>query len=109
MAQYDVHLNASEHPSATYPYLLEVQSNLFVASSRVVIVPLVSESELSKPDSTLNPEFTIGNDSVFLLPLDISSADKLSLGESVASLAIDSDRIVAALDLLFARYCWKSS
>ena len=104
MAQFDVHRNASKKTFAQFPYLLEIQSNLFEDSSRVVVIPLVLVSAVTDKDPTLNPKFEIEAVSVSLFPLDIASMDKSLLGETVVSLRTDGDRIVAALDLLFARF-----
>ena len=104
MAQFDVHKNASKKTSPEFPYLLEIHSNLFEDSSRVVVIPLVLASAVSDKDSTFNPEFEVEATCVSLFPLDISSMNKNSLGEKIATLRSEGDRIVAALDLLFARF-----
>lgn len=104
MAQFDVHKNASKKTSSNFPYLLEVQSDLFSDSTRVVIVPMVLASTLAKKDPALNPQFDVEDTSVALFPLDIASMNNNLLGTKVSNLGKDSDRIVAALDLLFARF-----
>lgn len=104
MAQFDVHRNASNKTSVQFPYLLEIQSNLFENSSRVVVIPLVLVSAVTDQDPTLNPKSEIEAVSVSLFPLDVSSMNKSLLGETVVSLRTDGDRIVAALELLFARF-----
>lgn len=104
MAQFDVHRNASKKTSAKFPYLLEIQSNVFEDSSRVVVIPLALVSAVTENDSILNPEFKIEATCVLLCPLDISSMNKNQFGEMVISLRSDGDRISAALELLFARF-----
>jgi len=104
MAQFDVHRNTSKTTIAEFPYLLEIQSNLFEDSTRVVVIALVFVSSLTDRDSTLNSEFEVEGACVSLFSLDISSMDKSPLGKTVVSLRSDGDRIVAALDLLFARF-----
>ncbi len=104
MAQYDVYRNSSASTSAEFPFLLEVQSNLFKDSTRAVIVPLVMARSLSQPDKLLNPEFEVDGDTVCLFPLDIASASRATLFNKVCNLNEFSDSIVAALDLLFARF-----
>ena len=104
MAQFDVHRNASKKTSAEFPYLLEVQSDLFSDSTRVVVVPLVLASTLGNKDATLNPEFDVEDFTVALFPLDIASMNINILGATIANISEDSDRIVAALDLLLALF-----
>jgi len=83
---------------------LEVQSNLFEDANRAVYIPLVNEYTLKKPDEILNAALTIEGCSVRLFPLDISSAPRSGMGKLMGNVRDDSDSIVAAMDLLFARY-----
>ena len=104
MAQFDVFENANSRTVKKYPYLLEVQSNLFEDANRAVYIPLVSERTLKKPDEVLNFALTIAGCSVRLFPLDISSAPRSTMGKLVGNVRDDSDSVVAAMDLLFARF-----
>lgn len=104
MAQFDVFVNTNSKTVKQFPYLLEVQSNLFEDASRTVYIPLISEGTLKKPDEALNAVFTVENKLVRLFPLDISSAPRSAAGELVGNVKDESDSVVAAMDLLFARY-----
>ena len=104
MAQFDVFVNANSRTVKQFPYLLEVQSNLFEDANRAVYIPLVSERTFEKPDEILNATLTIAGNSVRLFPLDIASAPRSAMGKLVGNIKDDSDSVVAAMDLLFARY-----
>ena len=104
MAQFDVFENANSRTVKQFPYLLEVQSNLFEDANRAVYIPLVSERTLKEPDEILNAALTVAGTSVRLFPLDISSALRSAMGKLVGNVQDDSDSVVAAMDLLFARY-----
>ena len=104
MAQFDVFVNANSRTLKQLPYLLEVQSTSFEDANRAVFIPLVNESILKIPDKVLNAIFTIVGISVRLFPLDISSAPRSAVGKLVGYIQDDSDSVVAAKDLLFARY-----
>ena len=104
MAQFDVFANANSRTMKQFPYLLEVQSNLFEDASRAVYIPLVGEHTLQKPDEVLNAAFNIAGISVRLFPLDISSAPRSVAGKLLGNVKDDSDVVIAAMDLLFARY-----
>ena len=84
--------------------MLEVQSDVFEDSTRAVYVPLVNSDSLKKPDKTLNAKFLVAGTTVRLFPMDIASAPRSSIGSKVANIATESDKVIAALDLLFARY-----
>ena len=104
MAQFDLFANANSKTVKQFPFLLEVQSNLFEDANRAVYIPLVSDRTLKKPDEVLNAAFTIAGCSVRLFPLDISSAPRSAMGKLVGNVQDESDSVVAAMDLLFARY-----
>jgi toxin CcdB len=103
MAQYDVRMNPSRDTGQSIPYLLEVQSNALDMSRRRVVVPLVRKNALRNIDQILNPAFEIQGEILVLMPLDIAAIPETSLGETVISIKDESDRIIGALDLLFAR------
>ena len=106
MTQFDVHRNTGRNRTAI-PYVVVVQSSWFEKSRRRVVVPLVLVDELRKstnlPASALNPVFTVEGAQVVLNPLEIVSVPTEALGDRVASLAEESDLIIAALDELFSR------
>ncbi|HZF30125.1 MAG TPA: CcdB family protein [Gammaproteobacteria bacterium] len=103
MAQFDVHHNSGRNADNT-PYVVVVQSAQFDDYSRRVVVPLVKASAVGAiPNPRFNPTFRIGSTSVVLHPLQIVSVAEDTLGEPVASLAPEGNRIVGALDELFSR------
>jgi toxin CcdB len=104
VAQFDVRRNPSRRTGRDIPYLVEVQSSALSPSRRRVVIPLVRVADLRERDRTLNPEFTIGGEGFVRVPLDIAAVPASALGDVVGSLKDESDDIVNALDLLFARY-----
>lgn len=104
MSQFDIYENSNKKSSEQFPFLIEVQSDVFESSTRSVYVPLVLSHALSNPDNTLNFEFAIDDKNVRFFPLDIASAPRNAVGKRLGSLKQESDKIIAALDLLFARF-----
>ncbi|PWC39540.1 CcdB family protein [Azospirillum sp. TSO35-2] len=102
MAQFDVHRNRGATRSGT-PYLVVVQSQRFDASKRRVVVPLLAADAVQTAEPSLTPTFVVERRDVLLNPLQLASVPAEQLGERVCSLADDSDRIVAAIDLLISR------
>jgi toxin CcdB len=104
MAQFDVHRNTGKHREEI-PYVVIVQSSLFDGYRRRVVVPLVRSSYLDNAAilSALNPAFTVEGIEVVLHPLEIVSVAISQLGEKVATLAQEGDRITGALDELLTR------
>ncbi|AWU95514.1 CcdB family protein [Azospirillum ramasamyi] len=102
MAQFDVHRNPTAARSGI-PYLVIVQSQRFDSSARRVIVPLLLADKVQSTEPFLTPLFVIEGHDVILNPLQLASVRAEQLGEKVCSLADDSDRIIAAIDLLISR------
>lgn len=103
MAQFDVHRNPGQHRDSI-PYVVVVQSAIFDSYQRRVVVPLVTKSQLGTVHhARFNPSFTILGENVVLHPLEIVSVPANKLGQPVASLAAQAERIVEALDALTTR------
>lgn len=102
MAQFDVHRNRTAARSGI-PYVVIVQSQRFDASNRRVIAPLLLTDKVQNTEPSLTPRFTIEGRIVILNPLQLASVSTEQLGEKIGSLADDSDRIIAAIDLLISR------
>lgn len=106
MAQFDVHRNTGTQREAI-PFVVVVQSSLYDSYRRRVVIPLVRRNSLDRTaafiDSPLNPVFTVKGVKVVLHPLEIVSVATEQLGEKVASLAQEGDRITGALDELLTR------
>ena len=106
MAQFDVHRNIGKQRE-TIPYVVIVQSSLFDSYRRRVVIPLVRRSNLENAapmvGSALNPAFVVEGIEVVLHPLEIVSVATDQLGEKVATLAQEGDRITGALDELLTR------
>lgn len=106
MAQFDVHRNAGKQREVI-PYIVVVQSSLFDSYRRRVVIPLVRRSHLdnasSLAGSPLNPVFMVEGIEVVLHPLEIVSVATDQLGEKIATLEQEGDRIIAAMDELLTR------
>jgi toxin CcdB len=101
MAQYDVHRNRGRSVG-NRPYLVVVQSGLLHRWNRRVVVPL-ARTDAYEPALDLNPWVTVAGDRCRLLAHEIGNVPTSVLGELVANLDTESDRIVAALDLVLSR------
>lgn len=103
MAQFDVHRNTGRHRD-DIPYVVLVQSSLYDAYRRRVVVPLVRKSALGKiSNPRFNPSFKIENVQLVLHPLEIVSIPVDQLGEFVKSLSAEANRITDALDELLTQ------
>jgi toxin CcdB len=103
MAQFDVHRNNGPSKAAI-PYVVVVQSRRHDRYGRRVVIPLLLRSALPPiAEPPLTPAFEVEGRQVVLNPLEIVSVATDRLGEVVATLAPDGDRIVRAIDELISR------
>lgn len=109
MARFDVHRNTGKQ-SGHIPYVIIVQSALYDAYRRRVVVPLVRRTVLgaaaASKASRLNPVFTIEEIEVVLHPLELVSVALDQLGQKVGDLQEQGAAITDALDEVFTR-SWK--
>jgi len=102
MAQFDVHRNLGARRADT-PFVVIIQSRIFDDVGRRVVVPLLHKAAAPPQPTSLNPIFDIEGRQVVLHPLQIVSVPFDQLGPKVGSLAVEGDRIIAALDLMISR------
>lgn len=100
MAQFDVYRNPSERTRRAMPLLLAVQHDGVSETSSVLMVPLVSPLR-AKEQSRLYPIVDIEARQYMVLTPDLASLPRSVLGEPVANLEDERNRLVAALDILF--------
>lgn len=105
MAQFDVHRNRGVRQDEI-PFVVVVQSQRLDAYARRVVVPLVRGGAVSALEPSLNPAFRVDGIDVVLHPLEMVSVAVERLGEPVASLASEGDRIIAAIDVVISR-AWR--
>ncbi|MBI3675575.1 MAG: CcdB family protein [Proteobacteria bacterium] len=98
--QFDVFPNPSKRGRAERPFVVVIQSSFVAGVSSQLCAPLVVEGELH-PDRRLNPAFRIGDQILYLHPVEITPIPARLLRTVAANLGSERDRIIAALDLVF--------
>ena len=79
-----------------------IQSDLLDELATRVVAPLLPSGVGGRGLRSLNPEVTIGNEALVLMPQLLATLTVAELGERVSSLAHQSDGIVRALDALLS-------
>ena len=104
MARFDVY----PHPDAVLrkktPYLLDVQNSHISRIATRVVVPLRPAGLFTQPMRDLNPTFEIAGKQVVLDTAALAAVPAAVLKKPVLNLALQSNTIVAALDVLFGAY-----
>jgi toxin CcdB len=101
MQQFSVYRNKNPKTRSTYPYLIDVQSDLLSDLGTRVVVPLVRRTaSTKKPIKILMPVVSVdGQEFIMMVPL-LAGIGNAELGPPVASAAQHRGEVVAALDFL---------
>lgn len=103
MAQFDVFTNPNTATSKSFPFLLDVQSDLLNGLATRVVVPLATlETVGNKPAQYLNPVFVVDGRKVVMLTQEMAGVPVKRLGSCVANLSESRSEIVRALDVVLS-------
>jgi len=99
MAQFKVYENPNKTSRKTYPYILDIQSNLLDDLRTTVVIPLCATNLAGKAAITkLCPIFEIKDKPFIALTQQIAGIDRKFLGKEVCDLSEHRSEIIAALD-----------
>lgn len=98
--QFTAYRNADERTGALVPYLLDVQSDLVAKAATCVVVPLIARDRAGQPVERLMPSFDFEGGTWVMDTLQLAGVPRRALGQPVANLAAERDRILAAFDML---------
>lgn len=98
--QFDICRNRNAASAATFPLLLDVQSDLLDRLATRVVVPMATAGAFGAPIERLNPIFEIEGQSFVAVTTELAGVPRDLLGEVVATAADRRDEVIAALDFL---------
>ena len=105
MAQFSVYRNKNPRTKATFPLLVDVQSDLLESLNTRVVVPLTKSAALTKkPVSHLTPEISFDGDRYVLMTPQLAGINRTELGSATGSLVGERQTILAALDFLLTGF-----
>jgi toxin CcdB len=103
--QFTVYRNKSPRTKSTFPFLVDVQSDLLDQLQTRVVIPLTRTAGLAKkPLSHLTPALAFDGESYVLMTPQLAGVARTDLGTPAGSLAGERQAIVAAMDFLLAGY-----
>jgi len=90
---------------ATYPYLVDVQSDLLEPINTRVVIPLTKVAALTrKPVSHLTPELSFNGDRYLLMTPQLAGISRAELGAHAGTLLEVRQIILAAVDFLLTGF-----
>ncbi len=103
MAQFKAYKNPNTASRKTYPYLLDIQSNLLADLRTTVVIPLSSVALSADAAITgLCPILEIKGEKLVAMTQQLSGVERKHLGEEVEDLSHYRQEIVAAMDFIIA-------
>jgi toxin CcdB len=101
MAQFAVYRNLNSETSERFPFLVDVQADLFEDLKTRVVIPLARAPELTNfPMTYLAPMVSFDGAGYLLLTPQLAGISQAELGPHAGSLANQERVIAGALDFL---------
>lgn len=101
MSQFALYRNPNPDSRTSFPFLLDVQSDLIADLATRVVVPLSPAAAMKgKLIRTLTPLFEIEGEQYAMLTPQLAGVSRKPLGDRIGDLSARRDEIIAALDLL---------
>lgn len=101
MAQFDVYNNTNQSTKSSYPYLVEIQSDLLSELQTTVVIPLIEKNDYTGAKlKYLHPIFEISGKLYLAMTTLIAGIDRGSLGEKITSLAKSRDEFISSIDFM---------
>lgn len=103
MTKFVAYKNQNPDSKASYPYLLDIQSDFLIELQTTVVLPLSPEQLASDIAlSRLNPAIEIDDQNYIVMTQDIAGIARSDLKLEVCDLSQHRSKITAAIDFLIA-------
>lgn len=103
MPQFHLYKNSNKATQKTFPYLLDIQSNILSDIRTTVVVPLMPNRLAgSHTISKLNPVIRIKNEKFTVMTQNLAGIDRNILGEPIGDLTHYRSDIFAAIDFVLS-------
>ena len=105
MSQFTVYRNKNVRTKATFPFLVDVQSDLLEDLQTRVVIPLTKAASLArKPVTQLTPIIRFENEAYVLVTPQLAGVARNELGSPMGTLAEHRSKILAAMDFLLTGF-----
>ena len=105
MTQFTVYRNKSPRSRTTFPFLVNVQSDLLDELQTRVVIPLTRAAALTRnPVSNLMPTVKFEGEAYVLMTPQLAGVARSDLSPPAGNLAGRRDAIVAAMDFLLSGF-----
>jgi len=103
MAQFSVYENRNRATRKSYPYLLDIQSNLLGDLRTTVVIPLMPKRAAGeKVMSGLNPVVKVQDRQLVAMTQMLAGVDRAVLGKEVGQLTKHRAAFIGAVDFMLS-------
>lgn len=100
MAQFDVYRNANSETSELFPFLVDVQAELFEQLQSRVVIPLSRAELIRFPMTYLTPTVRFNGAGYLLMTPQLAGISRAELGPHAGSLLSEERAITTAIEFL---------
>jgi toxin CcdB len=105
MAQFAVYRNKNARTKTTYPFLVDIQSDLLDELQTRAVIPLSKDPSLvKKPMTQLFPKVQFEGESYWVITTMMAGISRNDLGALAGSLEQERHTILGAVDFLLAGF-----
>jgi toxin CcdB len=103
MSQFTVYANKNAKTRKTFPYLVDIQSDLLEGLQTTVVIPLCKASQLQDQIiAKLCPLVEISGEKFVAMSQQLAGIDRSQLGKEITNLAENRSQFIAAIDFLIS-------
>jgi toxin CcdB len=103
MSQFTVYANKNAKTRKTFPYLVDIQSDLLEGLQTTVVIPLCKASQLQDQIiAKLCPLVEISGEKFVAMSQQLAGIDRSQLGKEITILAENRSQFIAAIDFLIS-------
>ncbi|HEN3452073.1 TPA: CcdB family protein [Yersinia enterocolitica] len=100
--QFDVYRNPSAKTNKLWPYYMIIQNDYFDDLTTRIVVPLVSQKELSLNQKRITPQVVINNEKYYIFTPSLTFLDinKIKEIDFICNISSSRNEIISALDAI---------
>jgi toxin CcdB len=102
MHQFDVYINKDSDTNNTYPYFVDVQTNLLEALNSRVVIPLTSVRPDRSLPNNICPKVEVNSEQFYLLTYQVTTVSSSFLRKKEGTLLLNRTDIINSVDFLFS-------
>lgn len=100
MAQFDVYRNTNSETNDRFPFLVDVQADLFEALQSRVVIPLSTAELVGFPMAYLTPMVNFDGVGYLLMTPQLAGISRAELGPQAGNLVAEERLIATAIEFL---------